>query len=255
VEITSGRLPAAGADELMVGTLAATRIGVEAERLAIGKTLYFDNRPWTIVGHFAAPGTVMDAEIWLPLIDLQIATKREASLSCVIVTLDSAEFVDVDFFAKSRLDLEITAMREADYYASIDAFYRPIRGMILLTAILIAVGAILGGLNTMYASFADRVREIGMLQSLGYTRRAIVINLSEESLFTAACGAVIGAAIGLVLLDGLAVRFSMGAFAIIVDAPVMLIGLLGGLGVGLIGAIPPAIRCLRLPISEALKAH
>lgn len=255
IEITRGRPPDNGRDELMVGNLAATRLGVPNERLSIGNTLHFDDRDWTIVGHFDAPNTVMNAEIWIPLIDLQIATNREASLSCVIITLDDASFADVDLFAKSRLDLEIVALPEAEYYASIAAFYAPIRVMVIVTAILIASGGILGGLNTMYAAFAARVREVGMLQSLGFTRTAIVINLTEESVFASACGALIGLSIGLALLDGLAVRFSMGAFALTIDAPVVLAGILGGLLVGFIGAIPPAIRCLRLPIPEALKSH
>ncbi len=255
VEIFDGRPPRSGLEEMMVGELAATRLGLPDDRLAVGKTLYFDNRDWTIVGRFRAPNTVMDAEIWLPLTDLQIATKRESSLSCAVVTLDTATYIDVDIFAKSRLDLEIIAISERDYYNSIAAFYRPIRIMIIATAALIAIGGLLGGLNTMYAAFAARVRELGMLQTLGFTRSAIVLNLSEESVFTAACGAIVGAALGLVLLDGLAIRFSMGAFAITVDAPVMLIGLAGGLLVGLVGAIPPAARCLQLPITEALKAH
>ena len=255
VEIIEGRSPKQGLDELMVGQLAPTRLGLPDERLAIGQTLYFDDRDWTIVGRFSAPNTVMNAEIWIPLNDLQIATNRESSLSCVVLTLEDGVFTDADLFAKSRLDLEITAMRERDYYASIAAFYGPIRIMILITATLIASGGILGGLNTMYAAFSARVREVGMLQSLGYTRTAIVMNLTEESVFASACGALIGAALGLLLLNGLAVRFSMGAFAIIIDAPVLLVGLLGGLLVGLVGAIPPAIRCLRLPITEALKSH
>lgn len=255
VEIIQGRPPSQGNDELMVGQLAATRLGLPDERLAVGQTLHFDDRDWTIVGRFSAPNTVMNAEIWIPLSDLQIATNRKSSLSCVIIMLDQGTFADADLFAKSRLDLEITAMREQDYYASIAAFYAPIRVMIILTAALIATGGILGGLNTMYAAFAARVREVGMLQALGYTRAAIVINLTEESLFAAACGALIGTAIGLLLLNGMAVRFSMGAFTLTVDAPVLLTGVLGGLMVGLIGAIPPTIRCLRLPIAEALKSH
>ncbi len=255
VEIVEGRPPRPGEDELMAGGLAAARLGLPDEGLAVGETIWFDNRPWTIVGRFRAPNTVMDAELWLPLTDLQIATKREASLSCVIVSLDTARFPSVDVFAKSRLDLEITAIREADYYASIAAFYRPIRIMIIVTAVLIAAGGLLGGLNTMYASFAARVREIGMLQALGFTRTAIVLNLTEESMFAAATGALIGAAAGLLLLDGLAVRFSMGAFELTMDAPVVLTGLAGGLLVGLVGAAPPAIRCLRMPITQALKAH
>ncbi len=255
IEITAGRTPRQGMDELMVGKLAATRLGLPDDRLAIGQTLYFDDRDWTIVGRFSAPNTVMNAEIWIPLTDLQIATNRVSSLSCVLVTLEDATFADADLFAKSRLDLEITVMRETDYYASIAAFYGPIRTMIIITAVLIASGGILGGLNTMYAAFSARVREVGMLQSLGYSRLSIVMNLTEESVFAAACGALIGSAIGLALLNGLAVRFSMGAFAITIDAPVLLVGLVGGLLVGFVGAIPPAIRCLRLPITEALKSH
>ena len=258
VEVVEGRPPQAGRDELMVGELAATKLGLPDERLVIGSTLHFDDRDWTIVGRFSAPNTVMNAEIWLPLTDLQIATNRTASLSCVVVTLDheagGASFADVDLFAKGRLDLEITAISERDYYASIAAFYGPIRVMIIVTAVLIASGGILGGLNTMYAAFAARVREVGMLQALGFTRLAIITNLTEESLFSSACGILIGTALGLALLDGVAVRFSMGAFALVMDAPVVLLGVTGGLLVGFVGAFPPAVRCLRLPITEALKS-
>jgi len=254
VEIVEGRFPVAGREELMVGSLASTRLGVPDERLSIGRLLHFDNRDWTIVGRYRAPSTVMDAEIWIPVIDLQIATKREASLSTVVVSLDTGTFGDADLMAKSRLDLELSAVRERDYYASLGAFMRPIRVMIVATAVLIAIGGILGGLNTMYASFAARVREVGMLQALGFTRTAIVVSLCQESLFAAACGSLLGAVVAMLTLDGLAVRFSMGAFAITLDAPAMLAGLIVGLVVGLVGAIPPAIRCLRLPIPEALKS-
>ncbi len=255
VEIVAGRPPRAGEEELMVGGLAATRLGLPDERLAIGRTLHFDDRDWTIVGRFSAPNTVMDAEIWVPIIDLQIATNREATISSVVVSLaDGGRFADVDLFAKSRLDLELSALRERDYYASLAEFYAPIRVMVIVTAVLIASGGILGGLNTMYAAFAARVREVGMLQALGYTRRAVALSLCEESVFVAAAGAILGVGLGLLLLDGIAVRFSMGAFAVILDAPVVLAGLAGGLTVGVVGAIPPAIRCLRLPITEALKA-
>jgi len=254
VEVVQGRAPKPGAQELMVGGLAATRLGTTESRLEVGQTLHFDNRDWLIVGRFTAPNTVMDAEIWTPLSDLQIATKREASLSCVIVSMGTGSYASADLFAKSRLDLELAAITESDYYASLNQFYRPIRMMVLVTAALIAIGGLLGGLNTMYAAFAARVREVGMLQSLGFSRLAIVLNLSEESLFIAACGTIIGLALGLWLLDGVAVRFSMGAFALTLDAPVILTGIVSGLAVGLIGAVPPAIRCLRLPITEALKS-
>lgn len=252
VRITDGRAPRQGEYELMVGQLAATRLGLSAEQLAIGKSLWFDNHAWTITGHFAAPQTVMNAEIWVPLTDLQIATRRD-TLSCVVLTLDEATFEDVEVWAAQRLDLELVAIRERDYYASLLAFYGPVRAMIWVTAALIALGGLFGGLNTMYAAFVARVRELGALQTLGYPRRALIVSFMQESLLATAAGGIIAAITGLLLLNGVAVRFSMGAFALTIDAPVLLGGLATGGVLAIIGVIPPLWRCLRLPIVEALR--
>ena len=256
VEVVEGRRPRPGADELLVGSLAAARLGLPEERLAVGETLALDGRDWAIVGRFSAPGSVMDAEVWLPLADLATATGRESTLSCVVLSLgDPAAFASADLFAKSRLDLEVVAVRESDYYASLNRFYGPIRAMVAVTAALIAAGGLLGGLNTMYAAFAARVREVGTLRAMGFTRRAVLLSLAEESLFAAACGTLLGLAVGLAALDGLAVRFSMGAFRLAIDPPTLLAGLAAGLAVGFVGAVPPGLRCLRLPVHAALKSH
>ena len=256
VHVVDGRVPDAGRDELIVGSLAATKMGLPEERLAVGQKISFDNRPWTIVGKFEAPGTVMEAEVWTPLSDLQIAARRD-NLSCVVLTLDSAsgaEIEDVDAFARQRLDLELVAISEKAYYAKLNAFFRPIQLIVWATAMLIATGGLLGGLNTMYAAFASRVREVGSLQALGFPRYAIVFSLIQESVLATAAGALIGAATALVALNGVHVRFSMGVFGLVIDSPVLAAGLCAGLLLGVLGALPPAWRCLRLPISQALKA-
>ena len=254
VRVVEGRAPEAGRDEILVGATAAARLGLPPERLAIGRTLYFDDRTWTVVGRFEAPGTVMEAEIWAPLVELQLAARRE-NLSCVVLTLgDGGELDDVEAFVKRRVDLELVAIPERDYYGRLAAFFRPIQAMVWATALLIATGGLLGGLNTMYAAFAGRVRELGTLQALGFSRRAIVLSLVQESVLATVGGTLLAAAIGLLLLDGRAVRFSMGVFGLNVDAGVLLQGLAAGLALGVIGALPPAIRCLRMPITAALKA-
>lgn len=255
VSLTEGRLPRPGADEVMVGRMAATTVGLEEGDLAIGATVRIDSRRWTVVGRFAAPGTVLDAEIWLPIADIMIATKRE-TISCVVLTLEpgEAEFSDIAAFALMRPDLELAAMPEREYYDQLSAFFAPIRAVAWITAALIAVGGLFGGLNTMYAAFASRVRELGTLQSLGFRRGAIVVSLVQESSLATAAGALGACAVGVLLLDGLGVRFSAGAFALSVDAPVVLIGLSAGVLLGLIGALPPAWRCLRMPIPTALKS-
>lgn len=253
VRVTEGRAPNAGADELMVGRHAAVRMGADPAALTIGGTLWFDNRPWTITGRFEAPGTVMEAELWCPLADLQIVSKRD-NLSCVVLTLDDAEFADVEVFTKQRLDLELVVMRESDYYAKLHAFYAPVRGMVWITALLIAMGGVFGGLNTMYAAFAARIRELGALQAIGYGRTALVTSLVQESVLTTVVGALLAAAVGSLFLDGVAVKFSAGVFGLMIDADVLLMGMVAGLVLGLVGSLPPAWRCLRMPIPEALKA-
>ncbi|MBX3406951.1 MAG: ABC transporter permease [Phycisphaeraceae bacterium] len=255
VTLTEGRWPQPGADEVMVGRMAATTIGLREHDLAVGAQLRIDNRPWTIVGRFAAPGTVLDAEVWVPLADLMTATKRE-TISCVVLTLEpgEAEFADIAAFALMRPDLELSAMPEREYYDQLAAFFGPIRAVAWITAALIAVGGLFGGLNTMYAAFASRARELGTLQSLGFRRGAIIASLVQESSLATAAGALAACAAGTLLLDGVGVRFSAGAFALVVDTTIVLIGLASGIALGLVGALPPAWRCLRMPIPIALKS-
>jgi putative ABC transport system permease protein len=261
VSLTQGRWPQAGADEIMVGRMVSTVMGVAAGEVAFGRTITFDNRAWTIVGTFSAPGTVVEAEVWLPLADLMQATKRE-TISCVVLTLDpyneatgeGADFGDIAAFTKTRPDLELVPMTEREYYGKLASFFGPIKIVAWVTAGLIAVGGLFGGLNTMYAAFASRIRELGTLQSIGYRRLAIVWSMIQESTLATAAGGLIACAIGVFLLDGLAVRFSMGAFGLKIDEMVIGLGLMTGLALGVVGALPPAIRCLKPTIPVALKA-
>jgi ABC-type antimicrobial peptide transport system permease subunit len=106
----------------------------------------------------------------------------------------------------------------------------------------------------MYAAFSSRIREIGALQAIGYPRRAIVLSLMQESVLACTAGTLLAAAIAVFLLNGISVRFSMGVFGLRIDSTGLLLGLTAGLFLGIVGALPPAWRCLRLPISESLKA-
>lgn len=257
VQIVEGRFPIPGHGEVMIGGLAATKLGLSHAQLEPGRQIIIDKTPWTIAGRFVAPGTVMESEIWMPLTDLKAATKRETD-SSVTLTLAAgpggAEFADIDAFAKQRLDLELAAIRETAYYASLGRFFGPIRFIAWITAGLIAVGGLFGGLNTMYAAFASRVRELGMLQCVGYRRAAIVLSLVQESTLTTLTGALAACGIALLALDGVAVRFSMGVFGLTVNERVIAMGMIAGLLLGLVGALPPALRALRMPIPESLKA-
>ena len=253
VHITQGIAPRNGRNEMVVGKLAALTLGYTEASDSIGSSIVLDDDEYTVSGVFEADGGIVEGEIWTSLTDLQITSQRD-TLSCVIVALDSAKPSDLDMFAASRIDLELAAISEDEYFSALADFYKPIALMVVITCIMIAIGGMLGGFNSTYAAFASRVREVGTLQTLGYQRGAIALSLVQESILSASVGAIIACTIAMFALDGFTVRFSMGTFTLSMTAEIIALGIGSGLLLGVIGAIAPALRCLQLPIPEALRA-
>ena len=252
VRVTEGSFPAAG--QVMVGRLAWRKLGIGENALKPGKTIVLDGQKLTISGSFAAPGTVLESEIWATLGDLRVLAKRD-TVSCVVLRLDNPEdFSEADLFAKQRLDLELSALRESDYYARLSTFFKPLRAMTWITAGLIAAGALFGGINTLYAAFASRVREMATLQAIGFGRGSLLASLVQESTLACLTGALLASLIAVLLLDGRTIPFSIGAFTLEISPAVAITGVLTGLLLGLIGALPPAIRCLKPALPTALRS-
>jgi putative ABC transport system permease protein len=185
---------------------------------------------------------------------LQQALKRQ-DLTLVAVTLaPGASFADVDEFCKERLDLELEATPETEYYATLHRHYRPVRMLAWLVVCMVAGAGVFAGLNTMYGAVIGRVRELATLQTLGFVRRAIAVSLVQEATVLAAAGSLAAALLAVFFLNGFAVRFTMGAFVLRIDSTAVLLGCGTGLLLGLVGALPPAIRAMRMPVAEGLKA-
>jgi len=253
VQIIEGAAPRNGRNEMIVGKLAAMTLGLDNAGEAIGEQIMLDDDAYTVSGIFTGDGGIVEGEIWTSLTDLLITSQRD-TLSCVIVAIDSAEPSTLDMFAASRVDLELAAISEDEYFSALADFYKPIEFMVVITCIMIAVGGMLGGFNSTYAAFASRVREVGTLQTLGYQRGAIAWSLVQESVLSASVGAIAACFIAIFVLDGYSIRFSMGTFTLTMTEGIVALGIGSGLLLGMIGAIAPALRCLRLPIPEALRA-
>ncbi len=252
VRIMEGTFPRAG--EVMVGKLAWRKLGLPEDALRPGKKVGLDGAEMTVSGVFAAPGTVMESEIWTVLGDLYMLAQRD-TLSCVVLRMETPEdFSEVDLFSQQRLDLELAALRETDYYAALGSFYKPLRVMTWITAGLVAAGAVFGGFNTLYAAFASRIRELATLQAIGFGRVAVFLSLVQESVIACLGGTLVASAAAMILLDGLTIPFSIGAFTITISPQVALTGLVTGILLGILGSIPPAIRCLRPSLPRALRS-
>jgi putative ABC transport system permease protein len=252
VQILEGRWPGQG--EVLVGRLAAVKLGSSADSLAVGQTVTFEGHTWRVSGRFAATGSALESELWCPLEELQQAMIRQ-DLSIVALTLaPNASFGDVDEFCKERIDLELQASPETAYYQALHKHYGPVRGVAWLVVILVAGAGMFAGLNTMYGAVVGRVRELATLQTLGYARRAIALALMQESVLLAAAASLLAATFALLVVNGMAVRFTMGAFTLCIDSAAVIIGFGTGLLLGIVGALPPAVRAMRMPIAEGLKA-
>ena len=243
-----------GPNEVLVGKLVSAKLGCPREDLEIGKTVTIEKQIWTVSGHFVAGGAAFESEIWTPLEDLQRVLKRQ-DLSLVAMTMKSPkQLSEVVLFCKERLDLELQAVSESAYYDSLQKHYKPVRLLAWMVVVLVAGAGIFSGLNMMYGAVVGRVREIATLQAIGYRRRAILISLIQEGVLLSSAGALISAITALAVLNGAAIRFTMGAFRLHIDGVAVLTGCGVGLALGVIGALPPAIKALRQPVAQSLKA-
>lgn len=252
VQMLDGKWPGPG--EVLVGRLTAAKLGCDPRQLQIGQTVRFDGREWTISGRFTAGGAAFESEIWALLPDLQTALKRQdISLVAVGISPEAAP-ADVEMFCKERYDLELQAVAETTYYAALQKHYQPVRMLGWVVVLLVAGAGVFAGLNTMYGAVVGRVRELSTLQAVGFRRRSIVISLIQEATLLSMTASLLAAAVALLLVNGTAVRFTMGAFALRVDSLAILVGCGTGLLLGVVGAIPPAIKAMRYAVVEGLKA-
>jgi ABC-type lipoprotein release transport system permease subunit len=251
VEITAGRWPRV--NEVLVGRMTATKLGLTDAQIQPGQPLEFEGRAWTISGTFAAAGSTYESEIWCRLDDLQQAMKRQ-DLSLVAVTLGpGAEFQDVDLFCRERLDLELQAIRQTDYFAALQKDYAPVRWLSWLVVALVAGAGVFVGLNTMYGAVVGRIPEIATLQTIGFSRRAAILSVVQEGTILAMASALLASIVASGFIHRAAVRFTMGAIELQIDSGTLLIGYAIALFLGVIGSVPPALRVFRLSVVDGLK--
>ncbi len=249
-QMLSGAWPGPG--QVMVGRHAAVQMGLPASSLAEGAKVIIDGQSFTVSGCFAVPGSLLEAEVWMNLGELLQVTKRD-TLSCVVVTLDTAEFGDIEAFAAARLDLETAAVRETDYYARLSGFYAPIRAMVWLCSALVAFGAVFGGFNTLFTAFGGRKRELAALQAIGFPRWQLAWSLLQEALLACLLGAAAALFIAVGLLDGLQASFAGGVFILNFGPGILLLGLLASVCIAVLGLIAPVWVTLRPALVDSLR--
>jgi len=250
IRVTDGRAFRAGMREVMVGENARGLY----RGLNIGDRITYQGTQWQVVGAFAANGGL--AESWL-LTDAQTLmtafdltgyhqmTIRLESPSAFSTLAEAMKHIPA-LGIKLEPESEVRE-REARSLSGMVNFLSYFIGSIM------AAGAMMGALNSMYAMIEARRRDFATLRALGFRSTGIATAVLTEAIMLAAPGAIIGALIPWLIFNGNPVTFVGLNFSLAVSWELVAIGVLWAMTVGVAGGIIPAANAARTPIATGLR--
>jgi putative ABC transport system permease protein len=256
VKVVEGRRFQPGLRELIVGRGAARQFS----GLAPGGQVRLGSEAWTVVGVFAS-GDAMESEIWGDANVVSDTYRRGSSRASVTARLsDPQAFKAFKASLESNPQLKVDVSTTRDYFdKQSEKMTQVIRIMGIVVGAIMAIGAMFGALNTMFAAVAARAREIATLRAIGFAGLPVVVAVMLETMLLALAGGVIGGLLAWLIFNGYAASTlaagSVGqlSFALRVTPELLWTGLKWALAIGFIGGLYPAVRAARLPVSSALR--
>jgi len=255
VHLVQGRMFRPGLEEVVVGKLANERI----QGCSIGDRIKLAGHQWSVVGVFDAQGTSFDSEIWGD-VELFMPVFDRPVYQSVTFRLDEPSHygaVQKRLGADPRMSVQVK--HEDEFYAAQSATLATLlRGLGLFVTLIMALGAIFGALNTMYAAVGSRTREIGTLLALGFSRGSVLVSFLIESTILAVLGGLVGCLLALPV-NGMTTSttnfasFSEIAFRFQVTPVMLLEGLIFAAVMGAFGGLFPSRNAARRVIVEALR--
>ena len=250
LHIVAGRMFQPGRREMIVGVGAQTLF----QHMQIGDKVILPDGEWPIVGVFAT-GDLLEGQL-LGDTETLLAAMHKSAYNTVLVRLASPNSLDTFKRAlTTNPALSVTVERHSDWYkrvASESTFVLALLAYIV--GAVMAIGALFGCLNTMYAAVSTRGREIATLRALGYGAFPVAVSVILEAVLLAVAGALIGAAIAWALYDGKQDVFGNSVFHLSVSRTQFGLGVTWAVAVALLGGILPSVRAARRPVVEALRA-
>jgi len=255
IKITEGQRPASGRAEVCVGSRLTSRF----PHTGIGQSIRFAGRDWTVTCHFTAAGSAFESEIWGENEQFMPVFRGEVFQSITFRLKDPAAFEEAQRALQADKRMTVDAHRESDFYAQQSQLLgRILSFLAIMITTIMAVGAVFGAINTMYAAIASRAPEIGVLLTLGFRPWTVLVSFLAESAFIAVIGGILGCFFALPL-NGIVTSttnwssFSEVAFSFRVTPLLLFVGLVFAVAMGVVGGFFPALRAARLQVVQALR--
>jgi len=256
LKIVSGRMFRPAVRELIAGAGAAKQF----RGLTPGSVLHLRNADWTVTGLFATNGDVHESELLADADTVGSAIERSGYSSVVGLLTSASEFGTFKDALTTDPQLKVDVEREPEYYAAQSKQLTQLITVVGNTvAIIMAIGAMFGALNSMYAAVDARTLEIATLRAIGFGALPVLLSVMLEALALSLLGGLLGAALAWWFFNGHTVSTLGGAFAqivfqVTVTTSLMVTGLVWACAIGVLGGLFPAVRSARLPVAEALRA-
>ena len=255
VVITAGQKPTSGRAEICVGNRLTQRF----PHTKVGQTLRFAGRDWSVVCNFTAAGSAFESEIWGENEQFMPVFRGEVFQSITFRLKDPGAFDEAQRSMQDDKRMTVDVHRESAFYAQQSQLLGNILKFLayVITSIM-AVGAVFGAINTMYAAISSRAPEIGVLLTLGFRPGSVMLSFLAESALIAAIGGVIGCVLALPL-NGIVTSttnwssFSEIAFSFRITPTLLGYGLIFAVLMGVVGGLLPAVRAARLQVVQALR--
>lgn len=235
-------------NRLLLGPAARHKLG----NVGIGDSVIFFGERWTVAGLFEAEGSNLEFTMLADLSDLMRAAQRDELSSYTLKAASADEAATLVQLLEADRRVLVTALPERDYYVSSGKMFETIPTLGLLVAYIALLGAIFGGMNTMYTAVAGRTREIGAVRALGFSGASVLASFLTEAAAIGAVAGVLGVSVGC-LVHGARFNVMTTSIHLAVTPGGAAKGFALAIVAGILGGLLPALRASRLRIVDAIK--
>lgn len=267
---------ASGVDEqsriqCVLGEGMAKTLGGDAHKpqLVVGDTFELGDMTWVVVGIMKSEGKTFGSEIWAKRFSRIYTPFGKDKYTTIVMRTEKdtgeASRTFANYLSKKYTQQKLKAFSEPEYYAELTKTNDTLLIGTIIVCLVMAIGGVFGMMTTMFASIAQRIKDIGVLRLLGFKRWQVMVSFLLESLTVAAVGGGLGVILAWLTVNGRTASSTLSAgggggpggksitLIIDVDWQVMAMGLLFALAMGRLGGLVPALSAMRMKILDSLR--
>jgi putative ABC transport system permease protein len=250
MRFTGGRMFQRGLHELIASNPCARQF----TGFDIGDRRPIHGSDWTVVGHFDQ-GQAQQCVVYADVDSILSAFGRNTYSSVSVRLQSPAAFAAFRDAVNANPTLHVEAHREREV---MEDGFKPLNAILnyvsYFVGTIMAIGATLGAVNSLYALVDSRRRELATMRAIGFGSAAVVASILCESILWAVPGALLGGALAWVFFNGLSASPFGYSFQLTVTPSLAVLGIVWALGMGLLGGLLPALRAARVSVTTALRA-